>query len=228
MATGYMKKQIFAFTHSFLYKATALKPPHHDIGVEVEPRRCREFIPAFTLIELLVVLSIMAMLLSILMPVMASAKRTSYRTMCKENLHGCALGFQMYMNDYKNVMPAAMFMPSIPSSTEITNNIKPIATVLAKYLSGPAALKCPADKKPDNTASSYFTTEGSSYKYNTSLAGQTIDKNWMAKRFGLQEVWMMSDYYGFHGRIKSDGTWPPYAYMYLFADTMVADRERSK
>jgi prepilin-type N-terminal cleavage/methylation domain-containing protein len=214
-------------THSFFYKATALIPPHPYLSAEVKPRFSRKFAAAFTLVELMVVISIIAMLLGVLLPALSAVRRTAYRTMCKENLHGCAVAFRMYLDDNKTVMPAAMFMPSIPSTKEIEQNIRPIAEVLAKYLSGPQALKCPADKKPDNV-SSYFSTERSSYKYNTSLAEQTIDKNWIAKRFGLQEVWMMSDYYGFHNKIKADGTWPQNAYMYLFADTMVADREREK
>jgi prepilin-type N-terminal cleavage/methylation domain-containing protein len=182
----------------------------------------RKLVRGFTLVELLVVMAIIAMLTGILLPALAATRRIAYRTLCKENLHGCAVAFRMYLDDNKNVMPAIANMPNSVPSVDA-----PIYTVLKKYLSGPQALKCPADKYPEKNTT-YFLSEGSSYKYNTSLAGQTIDKTWMAKRFGTPDVWMISDYYGFHGKLKNDGSWPANAFMYLYADTLVADRERGK
>ncbi|MGB8226276.1 MAG: type II secretion system protein [Sedimentisphaerales bacterium] len=176
----------------------------------------------FTLVELLVVMAIIAMLTGILLPALGATRRIAYRTLCKQNLHGCAIAFRMYLDDNKNIMPAIANMPNSVPSVDA-----PIYTVLKKYLSGPQALKCPADRWPEKNTS-YFASEGSSYKYNKSLAGQTIDKTWMAKRFGTPEVWMISDYYGFHGRQNTDGSWPANAFMYLYADTLVADRERDK
>jgi prepilin-type N-terminal cleavage/methylation domain-containing protein len=54
---------------------------------------------AFTLIELLVVISIIAMLLSILMPGLQKAKQHALRMLCRTNLHNYGLASAMYLMD---------------------------------------------------------------------------------------------------------------------------------
>jgi len=168
----------------------------------------------FTLVEVLVVLSIMAMLLGILMPALAAARRVAYKTGCKENLHGCAIAFRMYLDDNKNIMPTITNMPNL----HLIPNPIPITSVLGKYLSGPEALKCPADPQ-----AKYFREQGSSYEYNVMLAEQVIEKSRLAQRFGTNEVFLLRDYSAFHGTVGKAGS-----VMYLYADTLVADRERNK
>jgi len=186
----------------------------------------------FTLVELLVVLSIMAMLMGILMPALAAARRVAYKTACKQNLHGCMIAFRMYLDNNKNIMPAIANMPSRHYS-----NDPPINVILGKYLSGPEALKCPADKgtvvsttffdnpqgQETKDANNYFREQGSSYEYNTRLANQVIEKSWLAQRFGTNEIFLLRDYSAFHGQKDRAGS-----VMYLYADTLVADRERNK
>ena len=56
----------------------------------------------FTLIELLVVISIIAVLLSILMPALNKVKEQTRRTICKSNLHQlaiCAIGYAVDHDD---------------------------------------------------------------------------------------------------------------------------------
>lgn len=55
---------------------------------------------AFTLVELLVVISIIAVLLSILMPSLNKAKQTARRVMCGSNLHSIYLAFSVYQSSY--------------------------------------------------------------------------------------------------------------------------------
>ena len=57
------------------------------------------FKTGFTLIELLVVISIIALLLSILMPGLQKAKQTAKAVLCKSNLHSWTLTFHMYTED---------------------------------------------------------------------------------------------------------------------------------
>jgi prepilin-type N-terminal cleavage/methylation domain-containing protein/prepilin-type processing-associated H-X9-DG protein len=62
---------------------------------------------AFTLIELLVVISIIALLVSILLPALASARRATQNTQCLSNLRGLGQGFYIYCFNSKDVLPNA-------------------------------------------------------------------------------------------------------------------------
>jgi prepilin-type N-terminal cleavage/methylation domain-containing protein len=89
----------------------------------------------FTLIELLVVISIIALLVSILMPALARARNTARRVLCLSNLHNMGLAFAQYANDNKSMMPPqswdgapghtyVMFFDTIFSSNAATNTGK--------------------------------------------------------------------------------------------------------
>src|SRR4051794_5815213 len=59
---------------------------------------------AFTLIELLVVIAIIAVLASILLPVLASAKAKGRRAQCVNNLRQVGIGMTIYAGNYNDVM----------------------------------------------------------------------------------------------------------------------------
>ena len=59
----------------------------------------------FTLIELLVVISIIALLLSILMPALSKVKKQAQATACGSQLHQIGAVFLMYAMDNKNELP---------------------------------------------------------------------------------------------------------------------------
>lgn len=61
--------------------------------------RIRKTSPAFTLIELLVVISIIALLVSILLPSLSSARRAGQRVACAGNLRAIAQGTLQYATD---------------------------------------------------------------------------------------------------------------------------------
>jgi len=59
----------------------------------------------FTLIELLVVIAIIAILAAILFPVFAKARAKAHQTQCLSNLKQIGMAFQMYANDYNEMLP---------------------------------------------------------------------------------------------------------------------------
>jgi len=59
----------------------------------------------FTLVELLVVIGIIAVLIGILLPSLAKARRTAQQVQCASNMHQWGLGFQLYENNFQNYLP---------------------------------------------------------------------------------------------------------------------------
>ena len=60
----------------------------------------------FTLIELLVVISIIAVLIGILLPALASARKTARLSQCASNLRQVATALNTYATDNKGLLPA--------------------------------------------------------------------------------------------------------------------------
>ncbi len=62
---------------------------------------------AFTLIELLVVISIIALLVSILLPALNQAREMAKRVVCTSNLRQTGLGIFYYVDNNKELLPSA-------------------------------------------------------------------------------------------------------------------------
>ena len=60
---------------------------------------------AFTLVELLVVIGIIAILISILIPVLGKARESAQRTACLSNLREVDNALRMYATSYKDATP---------------------------------------------------------------------------------------------------------------------------
>jgi prepilin-type N-terminal cleavage/methylation domain-containing protein len=68
----------------------------------------KHFRQAFTLIELLVVLAIIAILASLLLPVLAGSKEKAKRTACKNNLRQLIIATHLYANDAREKLPTGI------------------------------------------------------------------------------------------------------------------------
>lgn len=70
--------------------------------------RCpQSAVAGFTLIELLIVISIIALLISVLLPVLGQARQAARATQCLNNERQIGLGLMIYAHDYDQYVPPA-------------------------------------------------------------------------------------------------------------------------
>jgi len=152
----------------------------------------------FTLIELLVVIAIIAVLASLLLPALSSAKFQAKNTICKSNLRQMILGVQMYATSH-HVFPPFYTSASWPSwgdalkyswpfmidvgakETILPNpnpplNNPPNRSDLEYHVLG-GIFRCPLNQgiqtTPENTSEQLITLPWTTYGYNAWGGGQS-------------------------------------------------------
>jgi prepilin-type N-terminal cleavage/methylation domain-containing protein len=88
---------------------------------------------AFTLVELLVVISIIALLVSILMPSLNKARMQARRVVCSSNLHQIGVIWNMYSMDYEDRYPANTRPPGLAMFGNWTNIVHEVREALDSY-----------------------------------------------------------------------------------------------
>jgi prepilin-type N-terminal cleavage/methylation domain-containing protein/prepilin-type processing-associated H-X9-DG protein len=95
----------------------------------------RQLKPGFTLVELLVVIGIIAVLIGILLPTLATARRTANSLKCKAALREIGTAFVMYGQEYKGVYPVAVHAAGLTGTPVPIDVERRWYDLIAKYIS---------------------------------------------------------------------------------------------
>ena len=164
------------------------------------PPRCTRPRRGFTLVELLVTVGIIALLIGVLMPALAGARRQARTVACKAQLQQVGHAFSMYLQESKGKYPKGPALPSVNP-----NGYPPLFDTLGRYVSDvQAVFRCPSDEE-------LFRTEGISYFYYAELGERPLRQTFFWRVVGnASQVPVLWDADNFHG-----GTVP---YNWLFVD----------
>ncbi len=95
---------------------------------------------AFTLIELLVVISLVAVLLAILVPVVGTARSSARRTACMSNLRQVGMAIHAYAGDYDNSIPIGPVAPPFLSPMDFYPSTGAPTSLISLHTGAPVAL----------------------------------------------------------------------------------------
>ena len=143
----------------------------------------------FTLVELLVVIGILAVLIALLLPALANARRQSNITVCAANLRGIGQGLQAYLQNAPRRYPPAPAWPSVNPY-----NQRSLQEYLRPHLgTTPRLYHCPADEVE-------FAREGISYMYHAELGERKLEETFMYRVMRhpslVPLLWDAANYHG--------------------------------
>jgi prepilin-type N-terminal cleavage/methylation domain-containing protein/prepilin-type processing-associated H-X9-DG protein len=194
------------------------------------PRQICAARSGFTLVELLIVIAIVAVLASLLMPVINSL---SYRTdimKCTNNLRQLGMAAHTWAADHNNLFPEIEPDPTAPlqAPTDSGNPRQPLLTALQPYGITEKTVQCPTDIRLG--AKSFYATKQSSYMWQ--VIGEDEGTNAITRytRRGAMpantaRVQLATDWQAIHPVSPADGA--PLRYNILYADGHVLGADQS-
>lgn len=136
---------------------------------------------AFTLIELLVVISIIAVLCSLLLPSLSSAKESARSIYCKNNLKQIGVGLRLYLDEYVKFPPMLTTNLTVrifqPYTNILWNQMLKNHSILPDQL-----FKCPSKKN----ISEFEKTNNITFSYGYNFSG-TYERFVFMPHWGLGE-----------------------------------------
>jgi len=138
----------------------------------------------FTLIELLVVISIIAVLMSIMMPALAKVREQSGKVVCSTNMKQLGYGFMMYSETYNGMIVHDRELWRTPLN--YNQVAKPWDVAIAPMLDSKSSdaakkyLKCPGDRKKrvKDTTATYVNFQGTGEVLGRSYSANIVLYNW--------------------------------------------------
>jgi prepilin-type N-terminal cleavage/methylation domain-containing protein len=108
----------------------------------------------FTLIELLVVISVIAVLISIVLPSLGSAREASRRAKCMANLRSIGQGFTMYLKDSKDIFPRVRPLHAGQTGAPSLNDPS-LLDLISEYLNA----EIPRRSDPNDPTSAFIVSD---------------------------------------------------------------------
>lgn len=129
--------------------------------------------PAFTLIELLVVISIIATLISLLLPAVQTVREAARNAQCQSNLHQIGIAVHLYADSHRGRMPAHV------GEGDMTDKRQSAMYALLPFCENSEVIfRCPSDTGSREDRAPLWETFGSSYK----LEGRALSRPALPER----------------------------------------------
>lgn len=148
---------------------------------------------AFSIVDVLVSLAVIAVLISLLMPSLASVKQITYKVVCSNNLRHIGIATFGFSNDYRDHLPDSVFAAKLGGGStpqphlmmqlrtdEGVNSWDGLGLLYTRgYLDGPGVFYCPAHRgnsRLDAFANQWSGMTGvinGNYQYRGTVAGQS-------------------------------------------------------